>query len=298
MVLTASVLWGLSGTAAQVLFQDLHLAPGWLTAVRLLLAGAALTLLTLLREGRRGAAVWRHPRDRWRLMAFAAGGMLGVQYAYLAAIAAGNAATATLLQYLAPALLVGGRAVVRRRLPGRREGLAVMLATTGTALLVTGGHWARLALAPAALGWGLASAAALAFYTVYPQPLLQRYGPAATMGWGMLTGSGLLLVVHAPRPLWPHLPPAAWLLTAGVVVLGTLLPFYLYLASRVYLPATDTALLASAEPLAATGAAMAFLGVRLGPAGLAGAGAIIATVLLLAPAPARVAVDGPGTGSL
>jgi drug/metabolite transporter (DMT)-like permease len=39
LVLTGAALWGVSGTAAQYLFQQQGFSPEWLTVVRLLLSG-------------------------------------------------------------------------------------------------------------------------------------------------------------------------------------------------------------------------------------------------------------------
>ena len=42
MVVTGAALWGLSGTAAQILFQEKNVTAEWLVAVRMLLAGFVL----------------------------------------------------------------------------------------------------------------------------------------------------------------------------------------------------------------------------------------------------------------
>lgn len=51
MVLLGAVLWGVSGTAAQVLFQHYGLNPGWLVTVRMSVAGLLLLAGISMRSG-------------------------------------------------------------------------------------------------------------------------------------------------------------------------------------------------------------------------------------------------------
>ncbi len=191
MVLAAAVFWGLSGTAAQVLFQGEGFRPEWLVTVRMGVSGMILVLGTAVFAGPRAAlGPLVHPLDALRLTLFGIFGMLGVQYSYFASVAEGNAATATLLQYLAPAMIVLYAAARSRRMPGLRQIAAVGLALAGTFLLVTGGQIQALTVPWTSVVWGLASAVTLAFYTVYPGGLLRRYGAPATVGMGDGGGGG------------------------------------------------------------------------------------------------------------
>ncbi|MGI6126555.1 MAG: EamA family transporter [Planifilum sp.] len=282
MVLTGAVCWGLSGTVAQHLFQNEGFDPGWMVTVRLILSGSLLLTGTWLwRKDTAIRGIWRDPRDRLRLLLFALVGMLSVQYTYFAAIAAGNAATATLLQYLGPVLITGYWALSERRWPKAKEIVSVLLALTGTFLLVTGGRTDSLSISGAALLWGLGSAAALAFYTLYPSELLRRWGSAAVVGWGMVIGGIGLASVHPPWPSGGVWTPINALFILFVILFGTLLPFFLYLESLRYILPTETGLLASAEPLTATVATVLWLGIPFGVPEWTGALCIIATVVLL-----------------
>lgn len=311
MALVAGVLWGLSGTVAQLLMQKGGLSPAWLVVFRMGTAGPLLLAAVAL--GARGRsdssrpavgalllAPWRVREDRLRLVVFALLGFAAVQGTYLAAIDAGNAATATFLQYLAPGLVALWQAWTTRRLPSPRSLAALALGVGGTFLLATGGG-SGFALSPAALAWGLLSAAALAFYTVYPAPLLARYGTALVTGWAMVVGAVALAPWVLPAgTAWKAaaLQGAAWAMAgflAFVAVGGTLVPFTLYLGSLRRLPPAETSLVASVEPLAAALAAGLWLGVRLSPLQLVGAAAVMATVVLVTlPGAARRRPAGVG----
>lgn len=282
MVLTGAVCWGLSGTVAQHLFQNEGFHPGWMVTVRLILSGTLLLAgVWLWRRNPAVIGIWKDHSDRLRLLLFAILGMLAVQYTYFAAIAAGNAATATLLQYLGPVFITGYWALSQRRLPKPKESASVLLALLGTFLLVTGGRTDSLSISGAAFFWGLGSAAALAFYTLYPSALLKRWSSAVVVGWGMLIGGIGLSLVHPPWPSGGTWTPVNLLFILFVILFGTLVPFLLYLESLRYIRPTETGLLASAEPLTAAVAAVLWLKVPFGVPEWAGALCIIATVALL-----------------
>jgi drug/metabolite transporter (DMT)-like permease len=284
MAFGGAALWGLSGTVAQVLIQDAGVQPGWLVTVRLLCAGALLIWFTRLRQGVHAVwSIWRNPTDRRQLTVFGLLGMLGVQYTFFAAIEAGNAATATLLQFLGPVFITLYLAIRFGRLPNAREWMALSLAMVGTFLLVTDGSVQELSISPAAVGWGLGAALTAAFYTVYPAELLKKWGAMPVVGWGMFIGGIGLSFVNPPWSIQLELLTAVNLVYIVFVVLfGTLIPFYLVLESLRYISPAEAGMLNSAEPLAAVIVSVLWLHVSFGLFEALGGACIIATVMLLA----------------
>lgn len=284
MVLAASLLWGVSGTVAQSLLQYYHFTTDWLVAARLLLSGVMLLLLSLAGEKRQN--VWKifsSGADFGKLVIFALLGLLAVQYTYFASIELGNAATATLLQYLGPVFLTGYLVVRNRRLPSLAQMLALVLALLGTFLLITNGNPGSLSISTGAVLWGLASAVALAFYTLYPKPLLDRWGSTVVLGWGMLIGGiGLCLLTQpwqATNQIWTVQSALAVLF---LVLFGTLIAFYLYLDSMRFILPSETSVLACAEPLSAVVATVVWLHVPFGFFEWLGAFCIVGTIFALA----------------
>ena len=283
MVIVAAVLWGISGTVAQSLFHHYSFTTEWLTSVRLVTSGSALILLSLMGEKRQN--VWRilsSGRDFGRLVVFGIFGLMAVQYTYFASIEEGNAATATLLQYLGPVLLTMYLALRLRQMPTGMQILALVLALLGTFLLITNGNPSQLSIAPWAVFWGLLSAVALAFYTIYPKQLLERWGATVVLGWGMLIGGIGLSVIAQPwqdtGQLWELTSVLAFVF---LVVFGTLIPFYLYLDSMRFILPSESSILASAEPLSAVVATVVWLHVSFGLFEWVGAACIIGTVIAL-----------------
>lgn len=278
LAVAGSVLWGASGIAGQFLLQDRGVTPEWLSAARMIGAGILLLGLDGLRCGGDIFSIWKSRHEALMLLLFGVLGMVGVQYTYFAAIALSNAATATILQYTMPILVILWTAFAERTRPSGRVLAALVLAVGGVLLLVTRGEWGTLAISPEALFWGLLSAAGAAFYTVQPKGLIRRWRSSLVVGWGMLIG-GLFLSplasLAAPPGLW-DLP--AYGALAFVVVFGTAAAFSLYISSVAYIEPGEASLLNSMEPLSSILFSVALLGMTFGAAELCGAAAILAAV--------------------
>lgn len=283
MVLIGATLWGINGTVAQSLFQYDGFDVGWLVTVRLLGSGLMLLVMGVFRLGLGQILnVWKDPHDRIGILIFGIVGMLGVQYTYFTAIQSGNAAIATLLQYVSPVFIVLYLAIKDWRLPNATELIAVGLALLGTFLIVTNGSTDSLSVPVSSVIWGIASAVALAFYTLYPVALLQKRSSTVIIGWGMLIGGAGLALFDPPWHLQgPHWSLTTLVMVAFVIIFGTLIPFYLFLDSMRYITSTEASILGNAEPLAAVIVSVIWLNVPFGMVEGIGGLCIISTVFLL-----------------
>lgn len=283
MVIIGATLWGLSGTAAQQLFQHDGFSPAWLVTVRMTLSGLILIVAVSMSSGIKSTcSIWTSRADALRLVVFSLLGLLAVQYTYFAAIRFGNAATATFLQYVGPAFITGWLALRLRRWPSAKESAALTFAVLGTFLLVTNGSVKQVIVPGSAIFWGLLSALALAFYTLSPVQLMKSYGSATITGWAMLIGGVILAPFSQPwRLTGVHWTLDGLLLVVFVVLFGTLIAFYLYLGSLKFITPSETSLLACVEPLSAASASVLWLHVHLGTATVLGGLSILITVVLL-----------------
>lgn len=281
LVVIAALFWGISGTVAQYLF-DHGFTVEWLVSVRLSGAGLIMLLYARLIKKQRIWDIWSIKIDVIRLLLFSLFGMLAVQYTFFAAISHSNAATATVLQYLAPIFIVCYVAIKGRRIPETKELVAITFAIIGTFLLVTQGHFSSLSISGAALFWGIGSGVALAIYTLAPHNLLARWGSIQVVGWSMLLAG---TAFSAFNPPWNFTGKISWTTIMGVVfivIFGTLLAFNFYLASLKYITASETSLLACIEPLSAAVLSVVWLKVRFGVVEWIGALCIVGTVTILA----------------
>ena len=110
------------------------------------------------------------------------------QYAYLMAIQYTNAGTATVLQYVAPILILAYVSAKKRQLPDLSESVAILLAILGTFIIATHGRFDGLAITPKGFFWGLFSAVTYSFYIVLPAKLIREFGSFTVVGLGMLMG--------------------------------------------------------------------------------------------------------------
>jgi drug/metabolite transporter (DMT)-like permease len=207
--------------------------------------------------------------------------MLGVQYTYFAAIKYGNAATATILQYLSPVIIACYLIIRNKKIPSLQEFIAIALAMFGTFLIITKGNIHAISISELALFWGISSAFAAAFYTLQPRYLLAKYGSTVVVGWGMLVGGVAFSFIHQPWNFTGEWSITSIFAVIFVVLFGTLIAFYCYLESLKYIQPTEASVLSSVEPLSAAFLSVLWLRVPFDMSQLLGTLCIIITIIIL-----------------
>ncbi|MCI1580200.1 DMT family transporter [Clostridium beijerinckii] len=281
LVIIGAMLWGISGTAAQYLFQKKGFSPEWLVVIRLLSSGIILLLYTFMKGEQNIWEVWKSKNDALSLIFFSVLGMLGVQYTYFAAIKYGNAATATILQYSSPVIITCYLAIRNKKIPKLKEIIAIGLAMLGTFFIITKGNIHSISISRLALFWGIASAFAAAFYTLQPRLLLRKWGSILVVGWGMLIGGIAFSFIEQPWNCTGIWSTNSILAIIFVVLFGTLIAFTCFLESLNYIKPTESSILSSAEPLSAAILSVLWLHEELGIAQWIGTACIITTIIIL-----------------
>jgi drug/metabolite transporter (DMT)-like permease len=281
LVLTGATLWGISGTVVQFLFQQKGYNPEWLVVIRLLISGTILLMYSRFKKNKDIFLIWKLKEDRIHILIFGIFGMLGVQYTYFAAIEAGNAATATVLQYLGPVFILGYIVLKSRRFPTNKEIISIFLALLGTFFLVTNGNVQTLSISKWAFFWGISSAIALAFYTLQPVQLIKKWETIIVVGWGMLIGGIGFSLINPPWVFQGQLSLSSFIAILFIIIFGTIIPFYFYLESLNYVSATEASLLACVEPLSAAFLSVVWLHVSFGVYEWIGTILILATIAIL-----------------
>ncbi len=290
LAVLAALFWGVSGTFAQFLFQKRGVNIEWLITIRLLISGICLLLYAKLADKTELFEIWKNKKDAIQLVVFSITGMLAVQYTYFAAIKYSNAATATVLQYAGPVIIAVYLAFKNKRVPVLVEIAAIVLAVLGTFLLVTHGDTSSLSVSGIALFFGLASAVALAVYTLQPVKLLSKYKSSLIIGWGMFCAGIVFSFVKAPWDIQGVWDMQTFGYTAFIVLFGTLIAFYFYLSAVQIIGGQKTSLLASMEPLSATILAVFWLNVSYSLIDWIGSIFIISTIFLLSIKPKKIKI--------
>ncbi|MBD8027471.1 DMT family transporter [Ureibacillus sp. Re31] len=253
LVLIGAIFWGIGGTVSKKLFQQYAIDVDWLVTTRLLIAGVLLLSVQYFTKDRSQIfGVWKTRRIAVPLIIFGLLGMLGVQYTYMASIEHGNAAVATLLQYLAPVMIIIYLLLRKQSVLTRADMLTVSLALFGSFFLLTNGSLSQLSVPPLAITWGILSGVALAFYTLYAIPLLKQFDSLVIVGWAMIIGGFALSFIHPPwRVDMSSFTLETYFYLIFVIIFGTMIAFWFYIESLQSLAPKESSLLGSVEPLAA-----------------------------------------------
>ncbi|WP_226528800.1 EamA family transporter [Metabacillus niabensis] len=253
LVLTGAVCWGIGGTVSKKLFDFYAIDVDWLVTTRLLLAGfLLLSIQFFTKERSQVLGVWKTKRIAVQLLIFGILGMLSVQYTYMVSIQHGNAAVATLLQYLAPVMIIIYSIFRKHMVLTRNDLVTVLLALVGCFFLLTNGSISQLSVPTPAIVWGVLSGVALAFYTLYAVPLLKQYDSLVIVGWAMIIGGLSLSFIHPPWQIdLKLLTFEAYFYLVFVIIFGTMIAFWFYIESLQSLVPKESSLLGSIEPLAA-----------------------------------------------
>lgn len=277
----AGLLWGGTSPIAQFLFQNKGISSTWLVPYRLITAGGLLFVYAVFFKKQKPFQIWKEKNDGIRQVAFAVLGMMGMQYSFFTAVQETNAGTATIFQYLNPAILIVYFAVIYRVAPQAKEIIAVLCSVSGIFLVATHGNLQELSISPKGMIYGFILALTTCFYGVIPGPLLKKFPAETVCAWGMLIGGAVLTA--AVRP-WRFDVQVDWMVAAGflaIVVLGTILPFCFYLASLKSIGSVYAGLLSSVEPVAATVLAAVFLGTKFQMIDVAGFVLVLSTMFIL-----------------
>ena len=282
LTLLGATLWGVSGTSVQFIgnFRNMNLE--WLLTMRLITAGLLTVLYGWIRQGNAIFNVFRNWRDTLGLVIFGVFGMALCQYTYFRSIVIAGAGIATVLQYLAPSMIIIYLLVRYGKRPSTGEIISVILALAGTICLMGNNGFSFESFRSDVLFWGLLSAVGVAVYSVSPVRLVATYGTIPIVGFGMLL-SGLVAAVLFHQPYscatWD-----IWTVVGcfNVVFLGTIVSFNAYLEGVKRIGAVSGSILSSIEPISAAFFGWALLGNQFNWVGILGMAMIIATVIIIA----------------
>ena len=287
---SAALLWGFSAALAKRFFSDEEPVPvETVTAGRTLVAALCMAgWASLYRPGS-----W-HVSLRDRASFLVTGMFLGLtSYTYYRAIESAGVSVGILLQYVSPFLVFLWVAWKSPRAIDARSWCALGLILAGVFLLcwfpraAAAGEYSRTPPPPSGVAWGLASACLFAAFTLRARGAMERssyssftlhaFLGAAVTGTTILAARQLLSPIPDPGPVTSQ----GALLSATIGVLGTVVPFSLYLMAVERIGPARAAAASTLEPV--FGGLAAFLLTGEVPTALqaAGGAAIVLAVILL-----------------
>ncbi|MGV9456553.1 EamA family transporter [Streptomyces sp. NPDC003635] len=292
LALVSALAFGGSGVAAKPLIEA-GLDP--LHVVWLRVAGAALVMLPLAVRHR--ALLRRRPA---LLAGFGLLGVAGVQAFYFASISRIPVGVALLVEYLAPALVLGWVRFVQRRPVTRAAALGVVLAVGGLACVVE--VWAGLGFDALGLLLALGAACCQVGYFVLSDQgsdaADEAPDPLGVIAYGLLVGAAVLTVVARPWSMeWSVLansadmngtPVAAALLLSWIVFIATVVAYVTGVVSVRRLSPQVAGVVACLEAVIATVLAWILLGEHLSaPQIIGGAVVLLGAFIAQSSAPSK-----------
>ncbi|MGW5200248.1 EamA family transporter [Streptomyces spiralis] len=299
LALVSALAFGGSGVAAKPLIEA-GLDP--LHVVWLRVTGAALVMLPLAVRHR--ALLRRRPA---LLAGFGLLAVAGVQACYFAALSRIPVGVALLIEYLAPALVLGWVRFVQRRSVTRAAALGVLLAAGGLACVVE--VWSGLSFDALGLLLALGAACCQVGYFV-----LADHGggdgegegtapdPLGVIAYGLLVGATVLTAVARPWSMdWPVLahtarmngtPVPAAALLVWIVLVATVLAYITGVLSVRRLSPQVAGVVACLEAVVATVLAWVLLGEHLSaPQVVGGAVVLLGAFIAQSSTPAKAAAE-------
>lgn len=277
----ASGLWGISGTVLQYISQNLAIPATWFLSVRTLSAGIVLLLISAVIEGKRMFAIFKNWCLIGWLVAYSLFGLMANLFTFYMSVQTGNAAAATILQYLSPLFIVLGGLVLMRQRPMRSDLIAFTISLIGLFLAITKGNIHELAIPMDSLIWGILSGVTAAFYVVLPRQIVKEHSPVVVLGWGMFISGILFNLWH---PVWVNAPELNFKLVtslAVVVIVGTILAFSVLLYSLNFAPSAVISIVDAVQPVVTFILSVIFLHVKLSWIEVVGSILIILAIYIL-----------------
>lgn len=285
-IIIATLCWGFSGCSGQYLLHDLALPTPVVLCIRQISAGVILILLDLIlrRKDRHPSSrpsIWQSREDTMTLIFFAIFGICLTQFTFFMAIYYSDSGTATVLQYLSTIIILVVTCIQMRRLPGKTETAAILMAVAGTFLISTGGRPGNLAISGYALFFGLICAFSYSTYTLIPGKIVRTYGAKYIVGRGMLISGIFFSIFVRPWTYSIDITPQVILGFCGLILIGTAAGSTFYHFGASLLPPVKAGTLANFDPVSSVILTALLLGTRFTTADLAGFLCIIGAVFLL-----------------
>ncbi len=258
--LIGAICWGFCGACGDILFKDKGFSANWVSFIRLFSAGLILFIISFIRDRKTVFDIFKKPKSVWVLIAFGVFGLMISQYTYLTTISYSNSGTATILQYTGLAMILVVVCILEKRLPKTFEALALILAMGGIFLIATHGDLKTMVISKECLFWGLFSAVGLVCYSMIPKNLLKEYGAITVSGFGMIIGGIVLCFIIRPWQYSVSFDIEAVLALSGVIIVGTVIAYNLYLIGVNLIGPVKAGMIASVEPVAAAVFSSLFVG--------------------------------------
>ena len=278
MIMAAAIFWGCSATAAKFLLNQ-HVETILIVQTRVTFSALLLLLFYLIFKPHFLRVKFR---DLWRFALLGVVGVAGANFTYYFTIKESTVATAIILQYTAPLLVMAYTTIRGEEKFTLLKLVAAAISLAGCFLAVGAFDTSVLRLSAIGLISGIGSMISFSFLNIYTRHVLQRYNVWTMTFYAIAFASLFWLLVNPPWSIIAQSPSReAWGGLVVLAIISILIPHLLYFAGMQHVVASRAVITSTLEPVVAMVSAAVFLAELLHPVQIIGAVLVIAAILLL-----------------
>lgn len=261
--LLSGLIWGICGILGEYFFSHYQVSSGWITSMRLLVAGSFVIVLSSLQLRSQLFEIWRNRNNYLPFLAYAILGIFSVQYFFYLCVEYSNATTATILQFISPVFILFYNRIIYKKKASKSAIFYVLVTMVGVFLMATKGDLSKLSITPLALLTGLLSALGVMFNVILPQRFAKKYGFVPTVGWGMIIAGIFSNVLYPVYKISFQVDAISICICLTIAFLGTAFAFFLSMKAVSLVSPLVVSVVSASEPLSSAILSVLFLGLVL-----------------------------------
>jgi drug/metabolite transporter (DMT)-like permease len=278
MIMGAATFWGLSATAAKFLLNN-NVSTVLIVQTRVTFSALLLLLFFLIFKRHLLRTTWR---DAGGFLLLGVIGVAGSNITYYVAIRESTVATAIVLQYMAPLVVMAyGALSGEERLTGVKFA-AGFLSLLGCLLVVGAFEAGAVRITPLGLTAGIGSIFTFSFLSIYTRKLLRRCNVWTLAAYSISGASLFWLVINPPGEVLQNSPAlATWGGLFLFALISILIPHSLFFAGMQHVPASRAIITSTLEPVVAMASAAVFLAELQQPLQALGALLVLSAIVMV-----------------
>ena len=261
--LLSGLIWGICGILGEYFFSHYQVSSGWITSMRLLVAGSFVIVLSSIKLRSQLFAIWKNRNNYLPFLAYAILGIFSVQYFFYLCVEYSNATTATILQFISPVFILFYNRIIYKKKASKSAIFYVLVAMVGVFLMATKGDLSKLSITPLALLTGLLSALGVMFNVILPQRFAKKYGFVPTVGWGMIIAGIFSNFLYPVYKISFQVDAISICICLTIAFLGTAFAFFLSMKAVSLVSPLVVSVVSASEPLSSAILSVLFLGLVL-----------------------------------
>ncbi|OFN95591.1 hypothetical protein HMPREF2619_08545 [Streptococcus sp. HMSC074B11] len=261
--LLSGLIWGICGILGEYFFSHYQVSSGWITSMRLLVAGSFVIVLSSIKLRSQLFEIWRNRNNYLPFLAYAILGIFSVQYFFYLCVEYSNATTATILQFISPVFILFYNRIIYKKKASKSAIFYVLVTMVGVFLMATKGDLSKLSITPLALLTGLLSALGVMFNVILPQRFAKKYGFVPTVGWGMIIAGLFSNFLYPVYKISFQVDAISICVCLTIAFLGTAFAFFLSMKAVSLVSPLVVSVVSASEPLSSAILSVLFLGMVL-----------------------------------